>query len=237
MKKNNVKIKNDSIYKLIIPEEYNSFLNLRQTEEAIKYIKDTFQTRLAEELNLSRVSAPIAVLKKTGINDNLSGVETPVAEISEVETIEPKIEEPEPVDVAPVVETPAVEVSVTPVVAPAEEKETYSKHGDRYEERSLDELKPGQNVKWVTRAREKEYMLNKWTLEVAREKGFESEKLSLTDFVGRVGERVGLTEVAYELSDAGRAGLREQLKIAKPGLEGDVMELMVDTIGNDPQNR
>jgi len=64
--------------KLIIPKKYNSSLNLRETEIAIKFIKDSFQNKLANALNLTRVSAPIAVLKRTGINDYLSGVEKPV---------------------------------------------------------------------------------------------------------------------------------------------------------------
>ena len=63
---------------LIIPERYSASLDLRETERAIKFIKDTFQTRLAEELNLIRVSAPIIVLTRTGINDHLSGVERPI---------------------------------------------------------------------------------------------------------------------------------------------------------------
>ncbi|MFC1492466.1 aspartate--ammonia ligase [candidate division KSB1 bacterium] len=63
---------------LIIPERYHPYLGLRDTETAIKLIKDNFQLRLAENLNLSRVSAPISVLKKTGLNDNLSGTEKPV---------------------------------------------------------------------------------------------------------------------------------------------------------------
>lgn len=64
---------------LIIPEDkWLSNLNLRETEAAIKFIKDTFQEKLAKELNLKRVSAPIAVLAGTGINDNLTGAEQPV---------------------------------------------------------------------------------------------------------------------------------------------------------------
>ncbi|MCP4723510.1 MAG: aspartate--ammonia ligase [bacterium] len=63
---------------LIIPERYKSYLSLRDTEAAIKLIKDSFQLSLAESLNLFRVSAPISVLKSTGLNDNLSGSEKPV---------------------------------------------------------------------------------------------------------------------------------------------------------------
>lgn len=64
---------------LIVPEgKWLSNLDLRETEAAIKFIKDSFQERLAEGLNLKRVSAPIAVLAGTGINDNLTGAEKPV---------------------------------------------------------------------------------------------------------------------------------------------------------------
>lgn len=64
---------------LIIPEGYKSFLNLKQTEKAIKLVKDTFQIAISSELKLRRVSAPLFVLKGTGINDDLNGIERPVA--------------------------------------------------------------------------------------------------------------------------------------------------------------
>jgi len=60
------------------PTDYNSALDLRETEKAIKFIKGAFQDKLAAELNLSRISAPLLVLRKTGINDYLTGKETPV---------------------------------------------------------------------------------------------------------------------------------------------------------------
>jgi len=63
---------------LNIPEGYSPSLDLRETEKAIKFIKSNFQDRLAEELNLTRVSAPILVLRKTGINDYLTGKERPI---------------------------------------------------------------------------------------------------------------------------------------------------------------
>ncbi len=63
---------------LHVPNGYKPLLGLRETEEAIKYIKDNFQERLAGELNLTRVSAPVAVSAGTGINDHLTGAETPV---------------------------------------------------------------------------------------------------------------------------------------------------------------
>lgn len=64
--------------KLIIPSGYKSALNLHDTQIGIKTVKDFFQTRLAEELNLLRVSAPLFVDPSSGLNDNLNGVERPV---------------------------------------------------------------------------------------------------------------------------------------------------------------
>ena len=46
--------------KMIIPEDYKPHLNLIETEVAIKMIKDTFERRLAEQLRLTRVSAPVS---------------------------------------------------------------------------------------------------------------------------------------------------------------------------------
>lgn len=56
-------------------KEYRSFLNLRQTEQAIKQVKDVFERELAEQLNLTRVSAPMMVFPSSGLNDELNGVE------------------------------------------------------------------------------------------------------------------------------------------------------------------
>ena len=64
---------------LIIPKDYNPVLNLRDTEIAIKLVKDFFERELARALNLTRVSAPIMVTPESGLNDNLNGVERPVA--------------------------------------------------------------------------------------------------------------------------------------------------------------
>ena len=50
-----------------------------KTEEAICLIKERFSKRLAHSLNLISVSAPIAVLDGTGINDDLNGIEKPVS--------------------------------------------------------------------------------------------------------------------------------------------------------------
>ena len=64
---------------LIFPQDYDPKLTLRQTQRAIKLIKDTFQKELALALNLDRVTAPILVKQGSGINDDLSGVERKVA--------------------------------------------------------------------------------------------------------------------------------------------------------------
>ncbi|PTN09604.1 aspartate--ammonia ligase [Mangrovibacterium marinum] len=65
--------------KLYFPENYSSPLDLKQTEKAIKLVKDFFQQDLSSELKLSRVTAPLFVLKGTGINDDLNGTERPVS--------------------------------------------------------------------------------------------------------------------------------------------------------------
>lgn len=64
---------------LIFPKDYDPKLNVRQTEEAIKYIRDTFQKEFGKEMNLERISAPLFVRQSTGLNDDLSGVERPVS--------------------------------------------------------------------------------------------------------------------------------------------------------------
>jgi len=64
---------------LIIPKSYKSILDLNQTEKAIKLVKDSFQQQLSAELNLRRVTAPLFVMKGTGINDDLNGSERKVS--------------------------------------------------------------------------------------------------------------------------------------------------------------
>ena len=64
---------------MFIPEGYASALNLKETQIAIKDVKDFFQTQLATQLNLHRVTAPLFVTPESGLNDNLNGVERPVA--------------------------------------------------------------------------------------------------------------------------------------------------------------
>ncbi len=63
---------------LYIPKGYKSKLTLRETQHAIKYIKDVFQQALAFALTLDRVTAPLIVRKGSGINDDLNGVERKV---------------------------------------------------------------------------------------------------------------------------------------------------------------
>ena len=64
---------------LIIPDGYQPAINIRETEVAIKDVKDFFERELAKELNLTRVSAPLFVKPESGLNDNLNGVERPVS--------------------------------------------------------------------------------------------------------------------------------------------------------------
>ena len=61
---------------LILNDDYRPILSLRQTERAIKFVKDFFQDHLAEALNLQRVSAPLFLRKGSGVNDDLNGVES-----------------------------------------------------------------------------------------------------------------------------------------------------------------
>ena len=65
--------------KLVIPRNYQSILSLKETERAIKMVKDFFESNLASELKLRRVTAPLFVQRGTGINDDLNGIERPVS--------------------------------------------------------------------------------------------------------------------------------------------------------------
>ncbi len=70
---------------LQIPEGYKPSLDIKETQIAIKAIKDHFERVLAQKLNLTRVSAPLYVRPESGLNDNLNGVERPVSfEIKEL---------------------------------------------------------------------------------------------------------------------------------------------------------
>ena len=64
--------------KLIHPIDYHQLLDVRQTEQGIKLIKEFFQQNLSTELRLRRVTAPLFVLQGLGINDDLNGVERAV---------------------------------------------------------------------------------------------------------------------------------------------------------------
>lgn len=62
-----------------LPAEYSPLLDLKQTELAIKQIKETFQLNLSSTLRLRRVTAPLFVLQGTGLNDDLNGYENAVS--------------------------------------------------------------------------------------------------------------------------------------------------------------
>ncbi|MCR5731348.1 MAG: aspartate--ammonia ligase [Sphaerochaetaceae bacterium] len=61
------------------PEGYSPLLSNRETERAIKLVKDTFQRELSGSLQLSRVTSPLFVKSGSGLNDDLNGVERPVS--------------------------------------------------------------------------------------------------------------------------------------------------------------
>lgn len=64
---------------LVVPSSYKPVMSIKETEIAIKFIKDHFEKSLSEELKLTRVSAPLFVKPETGLNDNLNGIERPVS--------------------------------------------------------------------------------------------------------------------------------------------------------------
>lgn len=64
---------------IVIPKGYKSPQPIKETEIAIKEVKDYFERALADALNLTRVSAPLFVTPESGLNDNLNGVERPVS--------------------------------------------------------------------------------------------------------------------------------------------------------------
>lgn len=65
--------------KTVIPQGYKAQLDYIETNKAIKFVKDIFQQNLQDALNLTRVSAPLFVDVKTGLNDTLNGIEAPVS--------------------------------------------------------------------------------------------------------------------------------------------------------------
>lgn len=77
---------------LYLPEGYKPALSLRETQHAIKYIKDVFQQALSFAATLDRVSAPLIVTKSSGINDDLNGVERKVGfDIKEIDNSEVEV--------------------------------------------------------------------------------------------------------------------------------------------------
>ena len=70
----------------VIPQGYHSLLSLYETQKAISLLKRLFEDKLAGALHLHRVSAPLYVAASSGLNDDLSGIERPVAfDINQVE--------------------------------------------------------------------------------------------------------------------------------------------------------
>ena len=64
----------------MIPQGYRNLLgSLENTEKAIKAVKEMFQDNLSAQLALLRVTAPMVVMSGMGLNDDLNGVESPVA--------------------------------------------------------------------------------------------------------------------------------------------------------------
>ena len=66
------------MYSLVTPKGYESKLSVRETEKAIKFVKDAFQRNFVKNFGFERVSAPMFVKSKTGVNDDLNGVERAV---------------------------------------------------------------------------------------------------------------------------------------------------------------
>lgn len=66
------------MYELSIPKNYKSKMSVRETEKAIKFVKDCFQRNFVKNFGFERVSAPLFVKSDTGINDDLNGVERAV---------------------------------------------------------------------------------------------------------------------------------------------------------------
>ena len=65
--------------KTSIPAGYRSLLSIYDTQKAISLLKRLFEDRLGALLNLYRVSAPLFVDERSGLNDDLNGVERPVS--------------------------------------------------------------------------------------------------------------------------------------------------------------
>ncbi|MBW2963915.1 aspartate--ammonia ligase [Candidatus Woesearchaeota archaeon] len=63
----------------VLPAGYRPKLGFMETEQAIKLVKDTFERKLAEQLSLTRVSAPRFLITGTGLQDDLAGTQVPVS--------------------------------------------------------------------------------------------------------------------------------------------------------------
>jgi len=58
----------------IIPKDYTSKLGVKETEKAIELLRDYFQEKFSQKLNLHRVSAPLFVRTDSGLNDGLQSL-------------------------------------------------------------------------------------------------------------------------------------------------------------------
>ena len=65
--------------RMTLPQGYTSLLSIYETQKAIGLLKRLFEDELSGALRLHRVSAPLFVAASSGLNDDLSGVERPVA--------------------------------------------------------------------------------------------------------------------------------------------------------------
>ncbi len=79
MDKSHIVVKRYKHSHILIPDKYKNLFSVEETERSIKYIKDTFEKEFASSLGLKRVSAPPFVLRDTGLNDYLNGIERPVS--------------------------------------------------------------------------------------------------------------------------------------------------------------
>lgn len=66
------------MYTLTIPKNYKTKMSIRETEKAIKFVKDAFQRNFVKNFGFERISAPLFVLSHSGVNDDLNGVERAV---------------------------------------------------------------------------------------------------------------------------------------------------------------
>lgn len=80
------------MHRIFFDENYKTPLGIRETERAIKFIKDAFERHFPSAMNLERISAPLFVRANSGLNDNLNGVERPVSfDIKDVGNVEAEI--------------------------------------------------------------------------------------------------------------------------------------------------